>query len=154
MPRIKRILADYFLKLSAPIRSIRADPRSIPQWLLENTLAARQRLGGLMMNIAVTNNVVTFITVYEVAPADQQHLIDLITSAYEQTIRHLPGFVEAHTHRSSDGVRIVSYAQWNAQADVEAMIRNSELWPIFVEIGRIASADPRYYQVAADWTPV
>jgi imidazolonepropionase-like amidohydrolase len=106
-----------------------------------------------MMNIAVTNNVVTFITVYEVAPADQQHLNDLITTAYEQTIRHLPGFVEAHAHRSSDGVRVVSYTQWNGQADVEAMLRNNDLWRIFVEIGRIASADPRYYQVAADWTP-
>jgi hypothetical protein len=46
-----------------------------------------------MTNISATNKVVTFITVYEVAPADQQHLIDLITRAYEQTIRHLPGFV-------------------------------------------------------------
>ncbi len=107
-----------------------------------------------MTTIAVTNKVVTFITVYEVAPADQQHLIDLITTAYEQTIRHLPGFVEAHAHRSSDGVRVVSYAQWNGQADVEAMIRTNDLWNIFVEIGRIASADPRYYQVAADWMPV
>src|SRR5262249_40469456 len=114
----------------------------------------RATIGGLMTNISVTNKVVTFITVYEVARADQQHLIDLLTTAYEQTIRHLPGFVEAHMHRSSDGVRVVSYAQWDAQADVEAMIRNSELWPIFVEIGRIAGADPRYYQVAADWTPV
>jgi predicted amidohydrolase YtcJ len=107
-----------------------------------------------MTNIAVTNNVVTFITVYEVVPADQQHLIDLITTAYERVIRHLPGFVEAHMHRSSDGVRVVSYAQWNGQADVEAMLRTSDLWPIFVDIGRIASADPRYYQVVADWTPV
>ena len=107
-----------------------------------------------MTNISLTNKVVTFITVYEVAPADQQHLIDLITTAYEQTIRHLPGFVEAHTHRSSDGVRVVSYAQWDAQTDVEAMVRRNDLWPIFVEIGKIASADPRYYQVAADWAPV
>ena len=106
-----------------------------------------------MTNISVTNNVVTFITVYEVEPANQQRLIDLITTAYEQTIRHLPGFVEAHTHRSSDGVRVVSYAQWNGQADIEAMLRTSDLWKIFVEIGRIAHADPRYYQVAADWTP-
>jgi len=106
-----------------------------------------------MTSISVTNKIVTLITVYEVAPADQQQLIDLITMAYEQVIRHLPGFVEAHTHRSSDGVRVVSYAQWDAQADVEAMLRNNDLWPIFVEIGRIASADPRYYQVAADWTP-
>ena len=105
-----------------------------------------------MTNIAVTNNVVTFITVYEVAPTEQQHLIDLIMTAYQQIIRHLPGFVEAHTHRSSDGVRVVSYAQWTRQADVEAMLRTSELWPILVEIGRIASADPRYYQMAADWT--
>ena len=106
-----------------------------------------------MTNISVTNNVVTFITVYEVEPANQQRLIDLITTAYEQTIRHLPGFVEAHTHRSSDGVRVVSYAQWDGQADVEAMLRNNDLWPIFVEIGRITSADPRYYEVAADWSP-
>ena len=107
-----------------------------------------------MTHISVTSKVVTFITVYEVAPVDQQHLIDLITKAYEQTIRHQPGFVEAHTHRSSDGVRVVTYAQWDGQAEVEAMLRNSDLWPTFVEIGKIASADPRYYQVAADWTPV
>ena len=106
-----------------------------------------------MTTISVANNVMTLITVYEVAPADQQHLIELITTAYQQIIRHLPGFIEAHTHRSSDGVRVVSYAQWDGQADVEAMLRNNDLWPIFVEIGRIASADPRYYQVAADWTP-
>jgi hypothetical protein len=111
------------------------------------------KIGDVMTSISVTNNLVTLITVYDVAPADQQHLIDLITKAYEQTIRHLPGFVEAHTHRSSDGVRVVTYAQWNGQADVEAMLRNNDLWRIFVEIGRIASADPRYYQVAADWTP-
>jgi hypothetical protein len=106
-----------------------------------------------MTSISVTNKLVAFITVYEVAPADQQHLVDLLTMAYEQVIRHLPGFVAAHTHRSSDGVRVVGYAQWDAQADVEAMLRNNDLWPIFVEIGRIASADPRYYQMAADWTP-
>ncbi len=95
-----------------------------------------------MTSISVTNKVVTLITVYEVAPADQQHLIDLITMAYERIIRHLPGFVEAHTHRSSDGVRVVSYAQWDAQADVEAMLRNNDLWPIFVEIGRVANRRP------------
>jgi len=33
------------------------------------------------------------------------------------------------------------------------MLRNNDLWRICVEIGRIARADPRYYQVAADWTP-
>jgi imidazolonepropionase-like amidohydrolase len=93
----------------------------------------------LMSHISVSNKVVTLITVYEVAPADQQRLIDLIRMAYERVIRHLPGFVEAHTHRSSDGVRVVSYAQWNAQADVEAMLRNNDLWPILVEIGRQAS---------------
>src|SRR5215471_10320264 len=110
--------------------------------LLAADQAAGASIGGLMM----------YITVSEVVPADQQNLIDLITTAYEQTIRHLPGFVEAHTHRSSDGVRVVSYAQWDGQADVEAMLRNNDLWRIFVEIGKIASADPRYYQVAADWT--
>jgi adenine deaminase len=109
--------------------------------------------GRSMTSISVTNKLVTFITVYEVAPADQQHLIDLLTMAYERVICQLPGFVEAHMHRSSDGVRVVSYAQWDGQADVEAMLRNNDLWPIFVQIGRIAIADPRYYQVAADWTP-
>jgi len=72
---------------------------------------------------------------------------------WRHSIRYLPGFVEAHTHRSSDGVRVVNYAQWNGQADTEAMLRNNDLRRVFVEIGRIASADPRYYQVAADWTP-
>jgi hypothetical protein len=45
MSRIKRINADRFLKLSAPIRSIRVDPRSIPQWLAENALGSVVDLG-------------------------------------------------------------------------------------------------------------
>jgi len=40
---MRRIHADYFLKQSAGIRLIRADPRPIPQWLVGNTLARLRR---------------------------------------------------------------------------------------------------------------
>src|SRR5262245_49964542 len=113
-----------------PLSGMRARSTSPTPRIMD--ISCQPKIGDVMTNISATNKVVTFITVYEVAPAEQQHLIDLITTAYEQTIRHLSGFVEAHTHRSSDGVRVVTYAQWDGQLDVEAMLRNSDLWPIFI----------------------
>jgi hypothetical protein len=49
---MKRINADYFIKLSAGIRSIRADPRPMPQWLLEYALENQQALWS-QYNIAI-----------------------------------------------------------------------------------------------------
>jgi Antibiotic biosynthesis monooxygenase len=59
-----------------------------------------------MALISKSNNVVTLINVFTVEPHDQQRLVDLLTEATEAVMRHLPGFVSAHIHKSWDRSRI------------------------------------------------
>ncbi len=39
-------------------------------------------------------------------------------------MRHMPGFVAANIHKSSDGERVANYAQWRSREDFEAMLKN------------------------------
>src|SRR5258707_14665596 len=80
--------------------------------------------GGEMASITTENRIATLINVFTVAPNDQQRLVDLLTTASERTIKHLPGFVSASIHKSTDGTRVVNYAQWNSSGDLDAMLKN------------------------------
>jgi heme-degrading monooxygenase HmoA len=101
-----------------------------------------------MINIAIGTETTTLISVYEVDAALQQRLIDLLKAAHDQLIARRPGFVSAHVLRGLDGTRVVGYTQWESRAAAEAMLHSDELWPTFIQIQRIAVADPWFYEVA------
>lgn len=101
-----------------------------------------------MGNIAISNEITTLVTVYEVDPAFQQSLVDLLTTAHQQSNVRQPGFISAHVLRGLDGNRVVGYTQWESRAAAEAALRRDELWRTFVQIQRIAVADPWFYEVA------
>jgi heme-degrading monooxygenase HmoA len=82
-----------------------------------------------MALISKSNDVVTLINIFTVEPHDQQRLVDLLTEATEAVMRHLPGFVSAHIHKSLDGVRVANYAQWRSRDHFEAMLRNPKAIP-------------------------
>ena len=64
---------------------------------------------------------VILINVFTVEPAKQQELIDLLTRATEDSVRHAAGFLSARLHRSLDGTKVTMYAQWRSVQDYEAM---------------------------------
>ena len=102
-----------------------------------------------MTQISTRGNVVTLINVFTVEPAKQQALVDLLTRATDETIRHLPGFVSANIHRSVDGERVTNYAQWRSREDLEAMLRNPAAMPHLKEATELAvKVDPHFYEVA------
>jgi quinol monooxygenase YgiN len=105
-----------------------------------------------VINISLDKTVATLITVYEVEPADQQRLVDLLTTTYEQFMMHQPGFISAHVLKGQDGTRVVTYAQWESRAAVETVLHSNELWPTLIQLQRIGVADPWFYEIASTHT--
>lgn len=64
--------------------------------------------------ISVLAPVVTLINVFTVEPARQPELVQLLVTATEEVMQYQPGFVSANIHASTDGERVVNYAQGTA----------------------------------------
>ena len=95
----------------------------------------------------------TVINVFTVAPEQQSHLVDLLRSATESSIRHVPGFVAAALHRSLDGTKVTMYAQWRTPEDYERMRARPDASPFLAEALTMARFDPGFYEVTDVFTP-
>ena len=62
---------------------------------------------------------VILINVFTVEPARQRELIELLTRATEDSVRHAQGFMSARLHRSLDGTKVTMYAQWRSDEDYQ-----------------------------------
>jgi quinol monooxygenase YgiN len=63
----------------------------------------------------------TLINVFTVAPERASELAELLRVATEGTMQFVPGFVSANIHVSTDGTRVVNYAQWQSAEAYQAM---------------------------------
>jgi heme-degrading monooxygenase HmoA len=103
-----------------------------------------------MTHISSTDDIATIINVFTVEPAKQDALVELLTRATDETIRHMPGFISANCHKSTDGTRVANYAQWRSREDLEAMLRHPAAMPHLREASALAIAvDPHVYDVVA-----
>ena len=63
-------------------------------------------------------------------------------------MRHRPGFSSANIHVSTDGTRVVNYAQWDSAEAYAAMLADSEARVHMEEAAALASSfDPHLYTV-------
>jgi len=90
---------------------------------------------------------VTLINVFTVEPHNQQRLIELLTNATEQSVRHAPGFISARLHRGLDGTKVTMYAQWRSREDYEAMRADPAPLPYLQQALAIAKFEPAMYEV-------
>ena len=98
--------------------------------------------------ITVDAPVATLINVFTVQSDRQRELVELLTTATEEVMRHLPGFVAANIHASTDGTRVVNYAQWESAADFEAMLTDPEAQVHMRQAAAMADHyDPHLYSV-------
>ena len=98
--------------------------------------------------IAVDNPVATLINVFTVEPDRQRRLVDLLVRATDEVMRHLPGFVAANIHASSDGTRVVNYAQWQSADAFQAMLGDPTAQAHMREAAALADRfDPHLYAV-------
>ncbi|BBY29216.1 antibiotic biosynthesis monooxygenase family protein [Mycolicibacterium sediminis] len=61
----------------------------------------------------------TLINVFTVRPDRAHELAALLVDATEKVMQFVPGFISANIHVSTDGTRVVNYAQWRS---VEAFV--------------------------------
>jgi len=98
--------------------------------------------------------VVVLINVFTVDPANQRHLLSLLTSVTNEYVCHAPGFVRATLHRSFDATKVTMYAEWRSKEDYENMRRDPGPLPIFQEALALAKFEPVMYEIAQNFVPL
>jgi quinol monooxygenase YgiN len=90
----------------------------------------------------------TLINVFTVDPDNAEPLSRLLSEATEDVMCHLDGFISANIHRSTDGTRVVNYAQWASADAMQAMLANSFAREHINTCAKLAvSFDPHLYAV-------
>jgi quinol monooxygenase YgiN len=103
--------------------------------------------------IYLGNDVVTLINVFVVANKQEQNkLLKLLEDVTEKVMRHMDGFVSANLHRSTDGTRVVNYAQWESMESFEAMLRNPDAQKHMARAYQLSRPEPHLYEVVSIYT--
>ena len=90
----------------------------------------------------------TLINVFTVDPDTTTALAELLNDATEKVMRHVPGFVSANIHVSTDGTRVVNYAQWESAEAYAAMLADPVAREHMGQAAALAiSFDPHLYTV-------
>lgn len=90
----------------------------------------------------------TLINVFTVDPARAAELAAVLIAATENVMRHIDGFRSANIHVSTDGTRVVNYAQWDSMAAYQAMFTDPDAREHMSAAADIAEGfDPHIYTV-------
>ncbi len=97
-----------------------------------------------MPTIRKDADIQTVITTFEVAPADCQALLDLLTEACNDFVSKQPGFLSAAVHVNDARTRIANYVQWQSREAFNAVQRSPEM----------QAYAKRFLELARDFQPV
>ena len=90
----------------------------------------------------------TLINVFTVEPDRAATLAGLLDEATEKVMRHVPGFISANIHVSTDGTRVVNYAQWESADAMQAMLADPTAREHMAPAAALATSfDPHLYTV-------
>ncbi|MDV3130385.1 antibiotic biosynthesis monooxygenase [Mycobacterium sp. 21AC1] len=90
----------------------------------------------------------TLINVFTVEPENAPALVESLRRATEDVMCHVPGFVSANIHLSTDGTRVTNYAQWASAEAFEAMLADPTAREHMGTCAELAvSYDPHLYTV-------
>jgi Antibiotic biosynthesis monooxygenase len=109
--------------------------------------------GSAMTTISKDANLITFINVFTVDPANQPRLVELLIKVTDTYVRHATGFVSSSLHRGRDGTKVTMYAQWRSLEDYEAMRSDPGPLPYLQEALTIAKFEPGIYEVVESFAP-
>ena len=92
----------------------------------------------------------TVISTFEMTPGTCSDVLDALTEAYEQVIRHQPGFLGGAIHVNDAQTRISTYSRWVKRQDFQAMLRTPEMRERNRAIAALyARFEPVMYEVTA-----
>jgi quinol monooxygenase YgiN len=77
------------------------------------------------MLVSRESNLITLINVFETKPEQQQVLLDQLRCFAESVVKDEPACIGAALHRSTNGTRVVNYAQWRPQEDLDCFARDT-----------------------------
>ena len=101
-----------------------------------------------MTTIQKASPYATLINVFTVEPDRTRALTELLTIATDEVVQHLPGFVSANIHLSTDRTRVVNYAQWDSAEAFQAMLNNPQAREHIDKAAALAASfDPHLYTV-------
>jgi heme-degrading monooxygenase HmoA len=101
-----------------------------------------------MTTIRKDSDCATLINVFTVEPENAADLARLLASATEDVMIHQPGFRSANIHLSTDGTRVVNYAQWDSAEAYQAMLSDPTAREHMATAAAMAvSFDPNLYTV-------
>jgi heme-degrading monooxygenase HmoA len=103
-----------------------------------------------MSSITISKtNKYTFINVFTLHdPANQEKLIDIMSSLMSGPGKSVPGFIASALHRSLDGTKVVVYSQWSTKEAGQSLKDIEELRPYGKQAMELASMTPVMYEVA------
>jgi quinol monooxygenase YgiN len=99
--------------------------------------------------IQVGEEPVTLINVFDVDPSQQQELVHLLNEGTEEVIAQRPGYVSVNILASSDGSRVLNYAQWRSPDDLKATMADPGVQDYARRAAQLAQASPHVYSVVA-----
>jgi quinol monooxygenase YgiN len=101
-----------------------------------------------MTTIEQNSGYATLINVFIVEPDRAAELAALLRTATQEVMRHQPGFRSANIHLSTDGTRVVNYAQWDSAQAYRAMLADPTTQQHMADAAALAiSFDPHLYTV-------
>ncbi|MDB5605473.1 MAG: antibiotic biosynthesis monooxygenase [Bradyrhizobium sp.] len=101
-----------------------------------------------------SNEAITLINVFEVDPANQKRLVDLLVRATDGLVNRAPGFISSTLHRSLDGTKVTMYARWRSIEDYQAMRSDPRPHALLKEALSIAKFEPGIYEVVRTFLPI
>ncbi len=107
-----------------------------------------------MTTISTSNNYLTLINIFTVAPANQQKLVELLSLATNETVCKVPGFISSALHKSLDGTRVTMYAQWESKEHYQKMRSNPVASPYLDQALQMATFAPGMYEVVETFVPI
>ena len=101
-----------------------------------------------MSTITAHADYATLINVFTVQPERARELADLLSAATADVMQHIDGFISANIHLSTDGTRVVNYAQWRSVEAMHAMQQDPTAREHMVLCAEVADGfEPHLYTV-------
>jgi len=100
------------------------------------------------IEIEPNRQVATLVNVFVVEPGNQERLIEILREGTETLMSEQPGYIAASFHRSKDGRRVVTYAQWRSPKDIEALRTRPEIGEYFKRVRGLAQSEPIVCEVS------
>jgi Antibiotic biosynthesis monooxygenase len=104
-----------------------------------------------MAEIRPGSELKTFINIFTCEPADQRALLDTLQDETARVVSKVAGFVSASLHASTDGRRVINYAQWTDLTEFNKMMAGRQGKELIQAVHGYAKAvDIHLYEVS--WT--